>query len=301
MPERIRAVAAPGGTYPLGSTEVARIGYGAMQLEHLRVDPAKARRLLKHVTELGVDHIDTAEFYGDGFVNRLIRDAVPNDGSVVIATKVGAAPTPGAKVPLRLAQRPEQLRASVEDNLASLGLESLPLVNLRRADTGPGLRAEGDQIVAIEDQMAELIALRTAGKIRSIGLSAVDVDGLQRVLSAGIVCVQNAYSLVSREYEDLLLLCLEYQIAWVPFFPLGGAFPKWPKVTEQHAVIAVARRLGVTPSQVGLAWLLQHKPNILLIPGTASDAHLEENLACAQVLLDEQTIAELEGHAGSRQ
>ncbi len=301
MPERIRAVAAPGGTYHLGSTEVARIGYGAMQLEHLRADPAKARHLLKHVIELGVDHIDTAEFYGDGFVNRLIRDAVPNDGSVMIATKVGATPVPGAKVPLRLAQRPEEIRASVEDNLASLGLESLPLVNLRRADTGPGLRAEGDQIVEIEDQMAELIALRTAGKIRSIGLSAVDVDGLQRVLSAGIACVQNAYSLVSREYEDLLTLCLEYQIAWVPFFPLGGAFPRWPKVTEQHTVIAVAGRLGVTPSQVGLAWLLQHKPNILLIPGTANDAHLEENLACARVLLDEQAIAELEGHAASRQ
>lgn len=301
MPERVRSVAAPGGTYPLGSTEVARIGYGAMQLEHLRADPAKARNLLKHVIELGVDHIDTAEFYGNGFVNRLIRDAVPNDGSVMISTKVGATPAPGAKVPLRLAQRPEEIRASVEDNLASLGLESLPLVNLRRADTGPGLRAEGDQIVQIEDQMAELIALRTAGKIRSIGLSAVDVDGLQRVLSAGIACVQNAYSLVSREYEDLLGLCLEYQIAWVPFFPLGGAFPRWPKVTEQQAVIAVAGRLGVTPSQVGLAWLLQHKPNILLIPGTASDAHLGENIACAQVLLDEQAIAELEGHAVSRQ
>ena len=130
-----------------------------MQLEHLRADPAKARHLLKHVIELGVDHIDTAEFYGDGFVNRLIRDAVRNDGSVMIATKVGATPAPGAKVPLRLAQRPEEIRASVEDNLASLGLESLPLVNLRRADTGPCLRAEGDQIVEIEDQMAELIAL----------------------------------------------------------------------------------------------------------------------------------------------
>ncbi len=301
MPERTRAVAAPGGTYPLGSTDVARIGYGAMQLRSLTADPAKAQRLLKHAIELGVDHIDTAEFYGDGFVNNLIRDAVPKEGGIVVATKVGAAPAPGAKVPLRLAQRPEELRASVEDNLASLGMESLPLVNLRRADVGPGLRAEGDQIVDIEDQMAELIALRTAGKIQSIGLSAVAADGLQRVLSAGIACVQNAYSLVSRECEDLLTMCVANRIAWVPFFPLGGAFPGWPKVTEQPAVIGIAERLGVTPSQVGLAWLLQHKPNILLIPGTANDAHLEENLACARIVLDEQALLELDGDAVGRQ
>ena len=301
MSERIRAVAAPGGTYPLGSTQVARIGYGAMQLRSLADDPAKAQHLLKHALELGVDHIDTAEFYGDGFVNRLIRDVVPKDGSVIIATKVGATPAPGAKVPLRLAQRPEELRASVEDNLASLGMESLHLVNLRRADAGPGLRAEGDQIVGIDDQMAELIALRTAGKIQSIGLSAVNGEGIQRALSAGIACVQNAYSLVSRECEDLLTMCLDRQIAWVPFFPLGGAFPGWPKVTEQPAVIDVAGRLGVTPSQVGLAWLLQHKPNILLIPGTASDAHLEENLACARIALDEQALVDLESDAAGRQ
>ena len=301
MPERTRPVTASGGTYPLGSSEVARIGYGAMPLRSLTADPAKAKELLKYAVEHGINHIDTAEFYGDGFVNRLIRDVVPKDGSVIIATKVGAAPAPGAKVPLRMAQRPEELRASVEDNLASLGMESLPVVNLRRADGGPGLRAEGDQIVAIEDQMAELIALRTEGKIQSIGLSAVNVDSLKRVLSAGIACIQNAYSLVSREDEDLLTMCLEHRIAWVPFFPLGGAFPGWPKVTEQSAVIGVAGRLGVTPSQVGLAWLWQHKPNILLIPGTANGAHLKENLASAQIVLDEQAISELEAGAASRQ
>ena len=176
---------------------------------------------------------------------------------------------PNAKVPLRLAQRPEELRATVEDNLTSLGAECLALVNLRRADAGPGLHEEGDQIVLIEDQIAELIALRIQGKVASVGLSGIGLDGLQRALSAGIVCVQNAYSLVSRTDEDLLTFCHEHNIAWVPFFPLGGAFPGWPKVTERSEVIAVARRVGATPSQVGLALLLRHKSNILLIPGTA--------------------------------
>lgn len=285
---------APGGTYSLASRPVARVGYGAMQLRSLAAEPAKAQAVLQRAVELGVNHIDTAHFYGDGFVNQMIHRALADDG-VLVATKIGAVAVPNAKVPLRLAQRPEELRASVEDNLTSLGVECLALVNLRRADAGPGLRAEGDQIVPMEDQIGELVALRSEGKIASIGLSGVGLDGLQCALPAGIVCVQNAYSLVSRDDEDLLIFCHEHHIAWVPFFPLGGAFPGWPKVTERPEVNDIAQRLGATPSQVGLAWLLQHKPNILLIPGTANTAHLEENLACAAVVLDESVVAELDG------
>lgn len=299
MFERTRGFLAPGGTYPLGPDEVARIGYGAMQLRSCAAESTKAQAVLRRAMELGVDHIDTAQFYEDGFVNRMIQQAIPKGDSIVVATKVGATHNPNSKVPLRLAQRPEELRASVEDNLASLKMDRIPVVYLRRTDVGPGLRAEGDQIVDIEDQMAVLIAMRDEGKIRSIGLSGVGLDGLKRVLSAGIACVQNAYSLVSRECEDLLSVCLNHKIAWVPFFPLGGAFPGWPKVTEQPSVIAIAQRLGVTPSQVGLAWLLRHKPNILLIPGTANPAHLEENLASASVVFDEDGLMELDKAASA--
>ena len=299
MPHDARSSPAPGGTYRLGNHEVARFGYGAMQLRHCAADPAKAVALLQRAIELGVDHIDTAQFYGDGFVNEMIRKVVrPGDG-VVVASKVGAATDPGAKIPLKLAQRPEQLRASVEDNLVSLGVEQIPLVNLRRADVGPGLAAEGDQIVDIDDQMAVMIAMRDEGKIGAIGLSAVGLDGLKRARPAGIACVQNAYSLVSRQFEDVLEFCLANEVAWVPFFPLGGA-PSgsaalgWPKVTDQPKVIDVAERMNVTPMQVGLAWLLRHAPNTLLIPGTTSTEHLEQNLAAASVVLDEDAIADLD-------
>ncbi len=294
MSENTRSIPAPGGTYPLGDRDVARVGYGAMQLRLSSADPAAATALLERAIALGVNHIDTAQFYGDGFVNGLIRKVLrPADG-VVVASKVGADHDPNGKFPVKLAQRPEQLRASVEDNLASLGMERIPLVNLRRADVGPGLTAEGDQIVAIEDQMAVMTALRDEGKIGAIGLSAVDLDGLERALPAGIACVQNAYSLVNREFEGLLAFCLANRIAWVPFFPLGGTMPGSLKVTAQRRVIEIAARLAVTPSQVGLAWLLGHTPNTLLIPGTASLAHLEENVAAASVSLDEEAVAELD-------
>ena len=293
----------PGGTYSLCSRSVARVGYGAMQLRSLAADPAKAQPILSQAIDLGVTHIDTAHFYGDGFVNQMIHEAIADRG-VLVATKIGAVAVSNAKAPLRLAQHPKELRGSVEANLTSLGVERLALVNLRRADAGPGLRAEGDQIVPIEDQIAELLSLQTQGKIASIGLSGVGLDGLERALSAGIVCVQNAYSLVSREDEILLTFCHDHDIAWVPFFPLGGAFPGWPKVTERPEVIALAQRLDATPSQVGLAWLLRHKSNILLIPGTANAAHLQENVACAALVLDDSMVTELEDttslDAGSR-
>ena len=158
---------------------------------------------------------------------------------------------------------------------------------------GPGLRAQGDQIVDIDDQMAEMIAMRNEGKIGSIGLSAVSLENVERVLPAGIACVQNAYSLVDREGEELLALCLKQQIAWVPFFPLGGAMPGLPRVTDQLRVIDIAGELGITPSQLGLAWLLQHSTNTLLIPGTTDIAHLEENLAAGSVALSQEVAVEL--------
>ncbi len=293
MPGPMQTAPAPGGTYPLGQKEVARIGYGALQLRNLESAPAKAEALLRRALELGVDHIDTAEFYGNGFANRMIRRVVADGAGVVIASKVGADPEANGKIPVKLAQRPEQLRATVEQNLVSLGMERIPLVNLRRADRGPGLQAEGDQIVDIDDQMAEMIAMRKEGKIGNIGLSAVSLEKVEGVLSAGIACVQNAYSLVNRDSEKLLALCLDHHIAWVPFFPLGGAMAGLPKVTEQPGVIDISNQLGITPSQLGLAWLLQHSPNTLLIPGTTDNGHLEENLAAGSVSLSEDQVSAL--------
>ena len=294
MSRNMKPVSAPGGTYLLGGRDVARVGYGAMQLRHCEANPAAAVTLLERAIDLGVNHIDTAQFYGNGFVNKMIREVLrPGDG-VVVASKVGADPDPQGKIPVKLAQRPEQLRASVEDNLVSLGLDQIPLVNLRRPDVGPGLAAEGNQIVDIDDQMAVMIAMRDEGKIASIGLSAVNLDGLRRARLADIACVQNAYSLVSREFEDMVAFCLVNGIAWVPFFPLGGAAPGWPKVTDQPKVVDIAARMNVTPSQVGLAWLLRHTPNTLLIPGTANLGHLEQNMAVATVALDDAAMADLD-------
>ncbi|MFD4346744.1 aldo/keto reductase [Streptomyces coelicoflavus] len=264
----------PGGTGPLAGRTVSRIGYGAMQLERLRSDRAAAVGLVRRALDRGVDHLDTAQFYGDGFVNEVIREALRPTDDIAVVSKVGADPDPGGPVPLRPAQRPEELRASVEDNLRSLGTDRIAVVNLRRLDTGPGLRAEG--------------------KIGAIGLSSVTEDGLRRALPADIVCVQNAYSVVSRDDEDMLGLCLAEGIAWVPYFPLGGAFPAMPKVVDERAVHTVAQALGVTPAQVGLAWLLHHAPNVLLIPGTADPDHLDANLAVGAIALDESSLAALD-------
>ncbi|MFJ4482577.1 aldo/keto reductase [Streptomyces longwoodensis] len=284
----------PGGTGPLAGRTVARIGYGAMQLERLHDRRDDAVALLRRAVERGVDHVDTAEFYGSGFVNEVIREALrPGDG-VLVVTKVGADSNPGGRVRLRLAQRPEELRASVEDNLRSLGVERLDVVNLRRLDTGPGLRPEGDQVVDLDDQLATMTTLRDEGKIGAIGLSSVTLDTLRRALPAGIVCVQNAYSLVARDDEPLLELCAAEGVAWVPFFPLGGAFPGLPKVTDDPTVQDVAAALGATPSQVGLAWLLHHAPNVLLIPGTADAAHLEANIAVGDIALDATALGALD-------
>ena len=280
---------------PVGQHRVARIGFGAMQLERLASRFGDAADLLRRAIDLGVDHVDTAQFYGDGFANEVIRQVLADGRQLLVVTKVGADADPGKKLPIKPAQRPEQLRASVEDNLRSLGLEQLPVVNLRRLDIAPGLVAEGDQIVDLDDQLAALIDLRDAGKIGAIGVSSVSRENLERAISAGIVCVQNAYSLLSRQYDDMLDLCLGHGIAWVPFFPLGGAgFPGWPKVTDDPKVIEISAELNATPSQLGLAWLLAHKPNILLIPGTTSPAHLEENIAASALRLDAVALTALD-------
>jgi pyridoxine 4-dehydrogenase len=280
-----------GGAGTLAGRTVSRVGFGAMQLR--RTDRDAAIALLRRVVELGVDHVDTAEFYG---VNEIIRDALRPEDGVVIVSKVGATPDPGGPLPLRAAQRPEELRASVEDNLKSLDMEQIPVVNLRRMDTLPGLLAEGDQLVDLDDQLAVMTEMRDEGKIGAIGLSAVTLDVLRRALPAGIVCVQNSYSLVARGDEEMLQLCVDERIAWVPFFPLGGSggFVTMPKVTDDPAVIAAAQALGCTPAQVGLAWLLHHAPNVLLIPGTANADHLEANVAAGAIILDDTTMSTLD-------
>ncbi|MEU4508158.1 aldo/keto reductase [Nonomuraea wenchangensis] len=284
----------PGGAGELAGRTVSRVGYGAMQLERLHGDRRAAVALLRHAIDLGVDHVDTAQFYGDGFVNEIIREALTPEDDVLVVSKVGAVSDPGGPFPLRLAQRPEDLRASVEDNLATLGLEQIPVVNLRRTDSGITIPVPDDQVICLDDQLAEMIALRDEGKIGAIGLSSVTAGILRRALPAGIVCVQNAYSLVARDDEDALRLCEAEQIAWVPYFPLGGALPGLAKVADEPAVLAAAGRLGCTPAQVGLAWLLRHSPRTLLIPGTADTGHLEANLAAGAITLDAQTLAALD-------
>jgi pyridoxine 4-dehydrogenase len=290
--------APPGGEALLAGRPVARVGYGAMQLAErpgrAPLPPGEAIALLRAAVGLGVNHFDTAQFYGAGLANNLIRRALaPYAGDIVLVSKVGADHV-DAPFPLKPAQQPRELRASVEDNLASLGVDRLAVVNLRRLDIQPGLVATGDQVVDLDDQLAELVALREEGKIGAIGLSNVTLDQVRRALPVGIACVQNAYSLVDRSGEPMLDLCAAEGIAWVPFFPLGSAFPGRPKVTDQPAVIEAARALGATPSQVGLAWLRQHAPNVLLISGTSSIDHLRENVAAGELDLPAEIIAHLE-------
>lgn len=283
----------PGGLGNIGASTVARVGYGAMQLFEATQDEATA--VLRRAVELGVNHIDTASFYGPGEVNRRVRAALaPYPEDLVIVSKVGARYTGEQPIPLAAAQRPADLRAAVEDDLRQLGLDCVPVVNLRRMDLGPGVAAEGDQIVDVDDQLAEMIALRDEGKIGAVGISAVPLDVLRRALPAGIACVQNAYSLLDRSQEETLRVCAAEGIAWVPYFPLGSSFPGFPKVAGHPAVAEIADDLGVTGAQVGLAWLLAHAPNTLLIPGTRSVAHLQENVAAGDVTLSAAALERLD-------
>jgi pyridoxine 4-dehydrogenase len=280
-------------TSVLGDKPVNRIGFGAMQLAGPGVfgpprDPRAARAVLRRAIELGVDHIDTAQFYGPDVVNDLIREALhPYPQDLKLVTKVGARRDhEGRWLP---AQSPAELRAGVEDNLRSLNVERMDLVNLRLMHD----EASGDLLA---EQLGTLEDLRREGKLDLIGISEAGAEAVNRALDlVDIAEVQNSYSVVNRSGEDVLELCMEREIAFVPYFPLGSAFSGGPKQLAQDPVIAaVAERLGITVTQVALAWLLSRYERMLLIPGTSSVAHLEENMAAADVELDESDMAELE-------
>jgi pyridoxine 4-dehydrogenase len=281
-------------TSTLGGRPVGRIGFGAMQLAGPGVfgpprDRDAALAVLGRAVELGVDHIDTSQYYGPDVVNDLIREALhPYPAGLRLATKVGARRDgDGGWLP---AQRPEELRAGVEENLRSLQVERMDLVNLRV------LSADGQQAVALAEQLGALEDLRAEGKLELVGVSNVTRAQAEQALElVDIAGIQNAYSLLDRSSEDLLELCRERDIAFVPFFPLGSAFTGGPAALAADPVVSgVAAKHGATPSQIALAWLLQRDERILLIPGTSSVAHLEENLAAADVALDPDDTAALE-------
>ena len=283
-------------TYPLAGHDVHRIGFGAMQLPGPGVmgpprDHDQAIAVLRRAVELGVDHIDTAQFYGPDVSNQLIREALhPYADDLVLVSKVGARRDgSGNWLP---AQQPEQLKEDVEENLRTLGVEQLGAVNLRlHGDDGSG-EDHGPQ-VALQDQLEAMQQLRDQGKIAGIGISTAPLDQVRAAHeSVGLVCVQNAFSYVDQSDADVLDYCTEQGIAYVPYFPLGSAFPQMPKVTDDEQVKAVAERLGATAAQVGLAWLLRRAVNVLLIPGTSSVAHLEDNLATANVELAEGDLTD---------
>ncbi len=288
----------PGGTFPLTGRPTARIGYGMGQVTRKAEGTHGRERaidLLRRALDLGIIHFDTAQFYGNGLANELLRESFADRrDEIVIATKAGAKPVPGAQIPLTTAQKPFELRAAVEENLRTLGTDRIDIVNLRRMDFTPGLLAEGDQIVPFEDQLAEMATLRDEGKIVAIGLSHITAEQLRTALPAGIACVQNIYNMVDRSDETLLEICAGSGIAWVPYFPLGGGFGTLPKVTDQDAVQFMASQLGATPSQVGLAWQLAHSPNTMLISGTSSIEHLLGNTAAGDVRLDDAAMTTLD-------
>lgn len=265
------------------------MGFGAMQLPGPGVfgppgDPEQAAAVLRRVADLGIDHIDTAQFYGPNVANELIHEVLhPYARGLALVSKVGARrDESGAWLP---AQTPDELRAGVEDNLRTLGVERLAAVNLRRHDEGTA---------DFDAQLDAMIAMRDERLIDGIGLSNVSLDNLDRALSrTEIVCVQNAYSLADRTSEPVLDRCEEGGIAFVPFFPLGSAFTTDSPVLGHPGVIKAAERLKATPAQVALAWLLARSPSIALIPGTSSVAHLEENYAAADLELDEEALSDI--------
>jgi pyridoxine 4-dehydrogenase len=281
-------------TSTLGGRPVGRIGFGAMQLAGPGVfgpprDRDAALVVLRRAVELGVDHIDTSQYYGPDVVNDLIREALqPYPAGLRLATKVGARrDAEGAWLP---AQRPEELRAGVEDNLRSLRSERIDLVNLRL------LPADAQPDVPLAEQLGALEDLRAEGKLELIGLSNVSRAQAEAALElVAVAAVQNAYSLLDRSSEDLLELCRQRGIAFVPFFPLGSAFNGGPATLAADPVVSrIAAKHDATPSQIALAWLLHRDERILLIPGTSSVAHLEENLAASGVALDADDLNALE-------
>ena len=274
--------------FTLGDRTVNRMGYGAMQLAGPGVfgppkDHATALAVLREAVASGVNHIDTSDFYGPHVTNQLIREALsPYPEDLVIVSKLGAVR--GADASWIPAQTPVDLTAGVHDNLRNLGIERLEVVNLRVGGIhGPN---EGP----IEEQFTTLAELQHQGLIRHLGLSNVSASQVERASAiAKVVCVQNNYNIVHRNDDALIDMLAEKAIAYVPFFPLGGFSP-----LQSSALSAVAARLGATPMQVALAWLLHRSPNILLIPGTSSLEHLRENLKAAEIHLSAEVFAELD-------
>ncbi len=273
----------------MGRYDVRRVGFGAMQLPGPGVfgppkDHDVALQVVRQAVELGVDHIDTAQFYGPDVANALLREALhPYPDGLVIVSKVGAARDDAGR--WVAAQTPEQLRAGVQANLDALALDQIPVVNLRR-------HPESD--VPFAEQLDAMEAVRREGLIGAIGLSSVDLDQYRVARSrVEVVCVQNPYNLVDTPDSDVFEACRDDGVAFVPFFPLGSAFHADNPVLADPIVVASARRLEVTPAQIALAWLLHLAPNVLLIPGTSSLRHLEENLAAADVVLDTEALAAL--------
>ncbi|MFY1684178.1 aldo/keto reductase family oxidoreductase [Micromonospora sp. WMMD730] len=278
----------PGGTWTLGDLTVTRFGYGAMQLAGPGVmgppaDPDAALAVLREVVALGITHIDTSDAYGPHVTNRLIRQALhPYPEGLHLVTKVGA--TRDAQGGWPTAREPEQLRRAVEENLENLGVEALDLVNLRLGD------ATGPRAGSLAEPLEALVALRRKGLIRHLGLSNVTPEQVTEAQSiAPIVCVQNLYNLAYRQDDALIDRLAGQGVAYVPYFPLGGFSP-----LQSAALSAVAARRDATPMAVALAWLLQRSPNILLIPGTSSVAHLRENVAGAGLTLTADDLAALD-------
>jgi aryl-alcohol dehydrogenase-like predicted oxidoreductase len=277
-------------TFPGTSLTVNRMGYGAMQLAGKGVfgppkDRAAAVAVLRAAIAAGVNHIDTSDFYGPHITNQIIREALhPYPAGLVLVTKVGARR--GADGSWLRADSREQLTAAVHDNLRNLGLDALDIVNYRAegAVHGPAEHAIGTEVAVLAD-------LQREGLIRHIGVSNVTAAQLAEAQAiVKIVCVQNNYNLAHREDDALIDDLARAGVPYVPFFPLGGFTP-----LQSETLSAVAARLGSTPLQVALAWLLRRSPNVLLIPGTSSLAHLRENLAAAELTLSPETVAELDG------
>lgn len=282
-------------TFSLAGHAVRRVGYGAMQLPGPHVfgpprDHDEAIRVLRRVAELGINHIDTSQFYGPNVSNELIREALhPYSDDLVIVSKVGARrDDEGAWLP---AQQPADLKAAVHENLTTLGVESLPVVNLRVMPPEEGSEADH---APYDAQLAAMQELVDEGALEAFGVSNVSTEQAAVAIDAGAVCVQNAYNLLHRDDDATLELCRSRGVAYVPFFPLGSAFPDMPKVTEDATVKSIAEARGVTPSQVGLAWLLARAENVLLIPGTSSVAHLDENTAAGDFTLANEDVAALD-------
>src|SRR2546428_9554975 len=271
--------------YPLGPFSVSRVGLGAMQLPGPGVfgpprDRGEALAVLRHAVEMGVDHIDTAQYYGPGVANELIREALyPYSGTLALVSKVGAR-RDGSGGWLGY-DEPDQLRRGIEDNLRSLGTGQLAAVNLRLMDhAAPGHR--------FDDQLAAMIQARDDGLIGGVGLSNVTREHLLRALAhTPIACVQNPLNLVNRASMPVLRECTARGIAFVPFFPLGSGFARDNPVLGSNQVLSTAERLGRTPAQIALAWIFGLAPNVLLIPGTSALRHLDENLAAAGITLDQ--------------